>query len=74
MAALVTWVPDLQPYGHMIENVARKGMVVTLFLIGANLTLDTLRAVGLRPLLQGVILWIIVSLTTLMVIPHLVVH
>ena len=74
MAALVTWVPDLQPYGHMIERVARKGLVVTLFLIGANLTLDTLRAVGMRPLLQGVILWIIVSVTTLMVVPHLAVH
>ncbi|MBV8060023.1 MAG: putative sulfate exporter family transporter [Alphaproteobacteria bacterium] len=67
-AALVTWVPALQDAGHIVEQVARKGLVVTLFLIGANLGRKTLQEVGIRPLLQGVILWLIVSVVTLTVI------
>jgi uncharacterized membrane protein YadS len=48
--------------------VARTGLTVTLFLIGAGLSREALKAVGPRPLLQGVLLWIIVSLTTLWVV------
>jgi len=64
-AALMTWVPALQPAGHMVEAVARRTMVLTLFLIGAGLTRATLRAVGFRPFMQGVALWFLVSSLTL---------
>ncbi|HEV2214496.1 MAG TPA: putative sulfate exporter family transporter [Terracidiphilus sp.] len=37
------------------------GLTVTLFLIGTGLSKQTLREVGVRPLLQGVILWIVVA-------------
>jgi uncharacterized membrane protein YadS len=39
--------------------------VFTLFLIGANLTRAQLRAVGLRPFLLGLVLWIGVGSVTL---------
>ena len=65
VAAIVTWVPELAETGHVIEKVARKGLVVTLFLIGCNLTASTLKAVGLRPLIQGVVLWLVVLVSTL---------
>lgn len=64
-AALVTWVPALQPAGHIVEWIARRMLVLTLFLIGANLTPATLKSVGARPLIQGVVLWIIVAAGTL---------
>jgi uncharacterized membrane protein YadS len=41
---------------------------MTLFLIGAGLTRQVLRQVGLRPLLLGMVLWVIVSSTTLVLI------
>ena len=36
-------------------------MVVTLFLIGANLSRAKLKELGLKPVLQGVILWLVLS-------------
>ncbi len=44
-----------------VVNLAKAGMIVTLFLIGASLSRETLRKVGSRPLIQGVILWIVIS-------------
>ena len=67
-AALVTWVPALQAPGHLVEELARRLLVLTLFLIGASLTRRTLAVVGIRPLLQGLILWIVVGSATLMAI------
>lgn len=67
-AALVTWVPALQAPGHVVEELARRLLVLTLFLIGASLTRKTLAVVGIRPLLQGLILWIVVGSATLMAI------
>jgi uncharacterized integral membrane protein (TIGR00698 family) len=56
-AALVTWVPGLRPMGHVLAAVSRRILVLTLFLIGANLTRSAVQAVGVRPLAQGLLLW-----------------
>ena len=48
-----------------LVNLAKAGMTLTLFLIGASLSRKTLKAVGIRPLLQGVILWIAISIAGL---------
>lgn len=48
-----------------LVNLAKAGMTVTLFLIGISLSRKTLRAVGPRPLLQGVLLWIVISVVSL---------
>lgn len=48
--------------------IARRGMVVTLFMIGASLSLATVRQVGIKPLLLAISLWIIISLTSLGVV------
>ncbi|NBD09439.1 MULTISPECIES: YeiH family protein [Corallococcus] len=60
-AALVTVFPSLAPVGQGVAAVARQVLVVTLFLLGAGLTRDTLRAVGLRPLAQAVLLWLLMA-------------
>lgn len=48
-----------------IVNLAKAGLTVTLFLIGASLSGETLRKVGVKPLVQGVILWIVISIVSL---------
>ncbi len=64
-AAVVTWIPPLQDAGKVIEMVARRCLVATLFLIGASLTKEALKSVGFRPFLQGLLLWLLVAATTL---------
>jgi uncharacterized integral membrane protein (TIGR00698 family) len=48
-----------------LVNVAKAGLTITLFLIGTGLSLETIRRVGARPFLQGVLLWIMISLVAL---------
>ncbi len=48
-----------------IAHAARVALVLTLFLIGAGLSRETLRVIGARPLVQGVVLWVAVSSVTL---------
>jgi uncharacterized membrane protein YadS len=57
-AALVTSVPSLQAVGHAAAAAAKQAMVLVLFLIGAGLSRASLRAVGVRPLVFGVLLWL----------------
>ncbi|MBE6287879.1 MAG: putative sulfate exporter family transporter [Mediterranea massiliensis] len=51
--------------GHYVNDFARKSLTLTLFFIGASLSGDVLKSVGFKPLLQGILLWIVISLTTL---------
>lgn len=48
-----------------IQNLAKAGMTITLFLIGASLSRATLKRFGYTALLEGIALWIIISLTGL---------
>ena len=43
-------------------------LVVTLFLIGAGLSVEKIRSVGWKPLILGIILWVVVSVLSLLVI------
>ncbi len=51
-----------------IYQLARQGLTATLFLIGAGLTSQSLKEIGFRPLLLGLMLWVAVSLVSLLVI------
>lgn len=57
--------PEYESLYEWIVVISKKGLTLTLFLIGAGLSLGTLKATGTRPLLQGVILWVLVSVFTL---------
>ena len=61
VAALVTFVPILHTAGQLVAVAARRVLVLTLFLIGAGLSREALRAVGFRPFLQGLLLWLLVG-------------
>ncbi len=55
------------PYEY-VYLFGRKGLIVTLFLIGSGLSVSTIKQVGFRPILQGVLLWIMISSVSLLVI------
>lgn len=61
VAALVTYVPGLREPGAVLEMVAKRTLVLTLFLIGANLTRSALASVGPRAFLQGALLWLLMA-------------
>jgi uncharacterized integral membrane protein (TIGR00698 family) len=65
VAAAATFAPGLAPAGHAAAAVARQAMVLTLFLVGLGLSRASLRAVGLRPLLLGLLLWSLAAAGTL---------
>tara|TARA_B100001750_G_scaffold222365_1_gene211677 strand:- start:594 stop:1589 length:996 start_codon:yes stop_codon:yes gene_type:complete len=65
VALAVTFVPALRPAGAVVGSVARRLLVVALFLVGASLSRPALRAVGARPFLQGVALWAVISVLSL---------
>ena len=61
-----TYVLDELPeVGKAISGLARKGLIVTMFFIGASLSTDVLKAVGVKPLVQGILLWLVISIGSL---------
>lgn len=63
-----TYLPLPQWLTGALTWVARRGMVVTLFLIGASLSPSTVRQVGVKPLLLAVALWVLISVSSLFVV------
>src|SRR5271165_1658233 len=51
-----------------LSNAGKLMLIITLYLIGASLSPAALRKVGPRPLLQGVLLWIVVAVASLLAI------
>ena len=69
---LNTYLLDSVPMvGKIISGVARKGLIITMFFIGASLSTDVMKAVGIKPLIQGVLLWIVISVSSLLYILYL---
>lgn len=58
---LNSYVPFVQKYGHYVVDLSRAGLTLTLFLIGCGLNAKVLRAVGIRPFVQGMLLWVIIA-------------
>ncbi len=67
-ALLNTLLPAFNPAFGFLNHVGKIGLTVTLFLIGTGLNQQTIKRVGVRPLLQGLALWIIVGAGTLALI------
>jgi len=69
IAALVnTFSTASAPLMKNLFQLGRLGLTATLFLIGSGLSLATLKKVGWRPMVQGVLLWIVVGLSSLYLI------
>ena len=66
---LNTYVLDAVPsLGQAVSGLARKCLTLTMFFIGASLSTDVLRSVGLKPFAQGLLLWIVISIGSLLYI------
>ena len=52
-------------FSGAVNKLAKHLITLSLFFIGASLTRDTLRSVGLRPLVLGVLLWVSISCISL---------
>jgi uncharacterized integral membrane protein (TIGR00698 family) len=64
-AALVTFLPVLKPAGAVVAKIAVRTLVLTLFFLGLGLSRASISKVGVRPFLQGILLWLLVGSGTL---------
>ena len=62
---LNTYASVMTHVSSSLFTLGRLGLTATLFLIGSGISRATLKEVGWRPLLQGVLLWLAVGLTSL---------
>jgi uncharacterized integral membrane protein (TIGR00698 family) len=63
-----TYLPVGAPAYGPLTKLAKIGLTVTLYLIGSGISIATLKEVGHRPLLQGIVLWLLVSVASLWLI------
>jgi uncharacterized integral membrane protein (TIGR00698 family) len=56
-----SYLPIFNAVYPQLKHLGTIGLTVTLYLIGTGLSVKVLRNVGIRPLLQGIILWILVA-------------
>lgn len=66
-----TYLPQMESVAPHLVSVAKIGLTVPLFLIGAGLNLTVLKSVGLKPLGQGFLLWTFIAIATLLSIIYL---
>lgn len=66
-----TYIPATAIFAPHIVGIAKIGLTITLFLIGATLNINTLKSVGVKPLLQGIFLWIFIAGLSLTAILYL---
>ncbi len=65
---LQSYVPVISTWSPQLSEIARRGMILVLFLIGTSLSLRALRAVGWRTVVTGLTLWLFVSIASLLAI------
>ena len=68
LAGLVSLVPALQPAGSTVAAVGRRGLILALFFVGLGFSRQTIRSLGLRPLVLGAVLWVSLGLGSLLLL------
>jgi uncharacterized integral membrane protein (TIGR00698 family) len=63
-----TYLPQFATAYAILSRAGRIGLTVTLYLIGTGLSKATLKQVGTKPLMQGVVLWAIVAIASLLAV------
>ena len=56
----------------VIKEVGKKGLQISLFLIGTNLSIKNLKTIGINPFLQGLLLWIMITVSSLITILYFI--
>lgn len=67
-----TYTPDsmmnfMRPVYDGTVAIAKQALVAVLFAIGASLSIGVIREVGVKPMLQAIILWIVIGVSSLIV-------
>ena len=65
---LSSYVPTVSDWSPHLSEVARRGMILVLFLIGTSLSVRALKAVGWRTVASGLTLWLVISVGSLLAI------
>ena len=60
-AVMNSYVPWLGSAYPTLARLGRLGLAVTLFLIGTGINREMIKNVGARPLIQGVLLWVVIG-------------
>ncbi len=66
--AINTYLPLPEWLTSTLVIATKRGLVLTLFLIGCSLTLKTIKAVGIKPMVQAILLWIVIAVFSLIVV------
>lgn len=65
---LSTYFPIFDSISPTITKFSKLGLNLTLFLIGSTLSLEALKSISFKPLLLAIILWIVISIGSLILI------
>jgi uncharacterized integral membrane protein (TIGR00698 family) len=65
VAAAFTWIPGLDLLAHPIVSLGQRALVLALYLIGLSLSRPAITRVGLRPLILGIALWLVIAIVSL---------
>jgi uncharacterized integral membrane protein (TIGR00698 family) len=65
-----TYLPQISAVSPYLVTIAKAGLTLTLFLVGAGLSRRVLASVGVKPFLQGILLWVAISATALYAVTH----
>ncbi|MEY8759250.1 YeiH family protein [Chryseobacterium tongliaoense] len=65
---LNTYFPVFDLFSSSVTAVAKSGLNLTLFFIGSTLSLQTLKTIGVKPLAVAIILWVTISVGSLIYI------
>jgi uncharacterized integral membrane protein (TIGR00698 family) len=72
-SVLRTYIAPVAYVSGYLVNAATIGLTVTLFLIGSGLSRNVLKSVGIKPLILGIMLWIIISVSSLFIILRIII-
>lgn len=65
---LNSYVDYIQHINKYFVQFSKTTLIGTIFLVGTSISVDSLRSVGWRPLLLGILLWLFISALSLIVI------
>lgn len=63
---------DMPQFGQFVSSVARKLLILTMFFIGASMSKDAIKTVGIKSLFLGIILWLVISIVSLAYIVYVI--
>jgi uncharacterized integral membrane protein (TIGR00698 family) len=63
--AIAYYFPQFDVIYQGVFSVSKRLLVLCLFLIGAGLTIESIKSAGFKPMLLGIILWVVISTSSL---------